>query len=201
MFRMRKIKTGSNKIKSGAIKSTIPPNFQKAFLEQAHKKRIENCVQNLDVVQLKGVAYGLHESFRELFPKINFHCIRKYEGIITKLINYAEKLFNELNKRNLELDGNFIAVEFGKLYGIEEKLEAKREDCRVISVKETGIPKETLRFFTFINYTYEIIDKLLVLHPYYRKKEITLAKYVRTYCKKLYEFFVQELESDMEVAI
>ena len=198
---MRKIKTGSNKIKSGAVKTTVPPNFQKAFMEQAHNRRIENCKNNLDVVQMTGVVYGLNKSFYELFPKINFHCIGKYQKIITNIINYSDKLFNELKKRNLDLDGNFIAVEFGKLYDIEEQLEAKREDCKVITVKETGIPKETLRFFTYINYTYEIIDKLLVIHPLYRKKEITLAKYVRTYCKKLYDFFVQELESDMEVAI
>jgi hypothetical protein len=198
---MRKIKSGANKIKSGTVKTTVPPNFQKAFMEQAHKKRIENCVNNLDVVQMKGVAYGLHKSFYELYPKINFHCIGKYQKIITNIINYADKLFNELNKRNLELDSHFIAVEFGKLYDIEEKLEAKRTDCKVITVQETGIPKETLSFFTFINYTYEIIEKLLIIHPCYRKKEITFAKYVRTYCKKLYDFFVQELESDMEVAV
>jgi hypothetical protein len=198
---MRKIKTGTNKIKSGAVKTNVPRNFQKAFIEQAHNKRIENCKNNLDVVQMTGVAYGLHKSFYEFYPKINFHCIGKYQKIITNIINYSDKLFNELKKRNLDLDGNFIAMEFGKLYDIEEQLEAKREDCKVITVKETGIPKETLRFFTYINYTYEIIDKLLVIHPLYRKKEITLAKYVRTYCKKLYEFFVQELESDMEVAI
>src|SRR5574344_479830 len=198
---MRKIKTGANKIKSGTVKSTVPPNFQKAFMEQAHKKRIENCVNNLDVVQMKGVAYGLHKSFCELYPKINFHCIGKYQKIITNIINYADKLFNELNKRNLELDSHFIAVEFNKLYDIEEKLEAKRTDCKVVTVQETGIPKETLSFFTFINFTYEIIEKLFIIHPCYRKKEITLAKYVRTYCKKLYNFFVQELESDMEVAV
>jgi hypothetical protein len=198
---MRKIKSGTNKIKSGAVKSTVPPNFQKAFMEQAQNRRIENCKNNLDVVQLKGIAYGLHKSFYELYPKINFHCIGKYQKIITNIINYADKLFNELNKRNLELDSHFIAMEFSKLYDIEEKLEAKREDCRVITVKETGIQKETLRFFTFINYTYEIIDKLLVIHPLYRKKEVTFAKYVRTYCKKLYEFFVQELESDRGLAI
>lgn len=198
---MRKIKTGASKIKSGAVKTTVPPNFQKAFMEQAHKKRIENCKNNLDVVQMTGVAYGLHKSFYELYPKVDIHCIGKYQKIITNIITYSDKLFNELKKRNLELDGNFIAVEFGKLYDIEEKLQAKREDCRVISVKETGIPKETLKFFTYINYTYEIIDKLLVIHPCYRKKEITLAKYVRTYCKKLYDFFVQELESDMEATV
>lgn len=198
---MRKIKSGTNKIKSGAVKTNVPRNFQKAFIEQAHNKRIENCKNNLDVVQMTGVAYGLNKSFYELYPKVDIHCIGKYQKIITNIITYSDKLFNELNKRNLELDGNFIAVEFGKLYDIEEKLQTKREDCRVISVKETGIPKETLKFFTYINYTYEIIDKLLVIHPLYRKKEITLAKYVRTYCKKLYEFFVQELESDMEVAV
>lgn len=194
---MRKIKSGVNKIKSGAVKQTVPPNIQNAFLQQVENKRIETTINNLGVAQAKGVVEGLIKAFEEIFPKINFHCIPKYNKYIKYIKTYSKQFVDAVEKRNIDFSKRLIAVESWKLYDIEEKL-SKSKSGTTKTTKDIGIYNSTLQFFEFIDNTYEIINKLLVIHPFYSSNEMKLLKYIRTYLLKLSVFFITEVESDLK---
>lgn len=195
---MRKINTGSKKIKTGTIKQIVPKNFKLALIEQEKNRKIQTCIDNLGVLHLKAVVYGLIETYKFFYKKLNFHCIKKYEIMMKKSLNFSEKLINEINKRELEFDQHFMAVEFHKLFSIEEKIE-KEKGSRINSINRRGVFADTLSFFGYIHHTAEILEKLLIIN-FYRKQETTYAKYIRTYCKQLYDFFIDELNSEKEVS-
>ena len=198
---MRKIKSGSNKIKSGVIKQTIPPNFQKAFIQQVEKKREEVTIENLNITHAKGIVEGLLKAFAKWFPKIDFYCIPKYNKYIKYIKTYSAEFLRVAEKRGLDLSQKIISLECWKLYDLEEKISKnKNTGCITKTTKDIGVYNSTLQFFEFIDNTYEILNKLLIIH-FYKTEESKLLKYIRTYCLKLSEFFIKELESDRRLAV
>ena len=119
---MRKIKAGVNKIKSGAIKQTVPLNFQKAFIQQIEKKREEVTIKNLNITHAKGITEGLLKAFEKWFPKIDFYCIPKYNKYIKYIKTYSAEFLKVIEKRELDLSQKIIALECWKLYDLEEKI-------------------------------------------------------------------------------